>query len=244
MKAGMNGVLNFSIMDGWWPECYNGRNGWEIKSAKLHDHSEMRDIIESNQIYDLLEEEIAPAFYERDEHDIPREWVAVMKESIYTVYRDFNINRMLDEYSRGSYLPAIAKRTSLLADDKKRLKQIIDQVQKIRSFWDKIYIRDVFTDVDRKEILFTDDRINVECYVYLDDADPALLEVELFYMLQEDENYMTTSLSFIEKYKDKVGKYEGSMELKSSGVQRYGIRIVPADSEARELYPELIKWRE
>ncbi len=244
MKAGMNGVLNFSIMDGWWPECYNGRNGWEIKSAKLRDHSEMRDIIESNQIYDLLEEVIAPAFYGRDEHDIPREWVAMMKESIFTVYRDFNINRMLGEYSRGSYLPAIAKSASLLADGQKRLRQIIDHVQKIRSFWDKIYIKDVFTDVDRKEILFTDDSINVECYVYLDDADPTLLEVELFYLLQEDEGCATTGLSFVEKYKDKVGKYEGSMALKSSGVQSFGVRIVPADSEARELYPELIKWRE
>jgi len=244
MKAALNGVPHLSIMDGWWPECYNGRNGWEIKSAKLHDHSEMRDIIESNQVYDLLEEVIAPAFYGRDEHDIPREWVAMMKESIFTVYRDYNINRMLGEYSRRSYLPAIAKSASLLADGQKRLRQIIDHVQKIRSFWDKIYIKDVFTDVDRKEILFTDDSINVECYVYLDDADPTLLEVELFYLLQEDEGCVTTGLSFVEKYKDKVGKYEGSMELKSSGVQSFGIRIVPADSEARELYPELIKWRE
>ena len=244
MKAGMNGVLNFSVMDGWWPECYNGKNGWEIKSAKLHDHSEMRDIIESNQIYDLLEYEIATKFYDRDEHEIPREWVAMMKESIYTVYRDFNINRMLEEYSRGSYLPAIAKRASLLADNQKRLRQIIDNVQKVQSVWSKVYIKDVFTDVDKKEILFTDDRINVECYVYLDDADPALLEVELFYLLQEDEECETAGLRFVEKYKDKVGKYEGSVSLKSSGVQSFGIRIVPADGDVRELYPELIKWRE
>jgi hypothetical protein len=168
----------------------------------------------------------------------------MMKESMYTVYRDFNINRMLEEYSRGSYLPAIAKRATLLADNHKQLGQIIDQVQKIRYFWDKIYIKDVFTDVDRKEILFTDDRINVECYVYLDDADPLIFEVELFYLLQEDGACETTGLNFVDKDKGKVGKYEGSVALKSSGVQSFGIRIVPADREARELYPELIKWRE
>jgi len=244
MKAGMNGVLNISIMDGWWPECFNGKNGWEIKSAGLHDNSEMRDIIESNQIYDLLEDEIATKFYDRDEHEIPREWVAMMKESIHTVYRDFNINRMLEDYSRLSYLPAIAKGASLLADNQKRLRQIIDNVQKVQAVWSKVYIKDVFTDVDKKEILFTDDHINVECYVYLDDTDPALLDVELFYLRQEDEVCENASLRFVEKYKDKVGKYKGTVSLSSSGVQSFGVRIVPADRDVRELYPELIKWRE
>jgi len=244
MKAGMNGVLNFSIMDGWWPECFNGKNGWEIKSSRMHDHSELRDTMESNQIYDILEEEIARVFYDRDEHDIPRKWVAMMKESMYTVYRDFNITRMLEEYCRKGYMPAIEARTSLLAEDRKRLRQILENVQKIKSFWDKIYIKDAFSDADRKEILFTDDRISLECYVYLDEADATLLEVELFYMLQDDGGYETASLSFVEKYKDKVAKYEGGVVLKSSGVQSYGIRIVPADPDVRRLYPEFIKWRE
>jgi starch phosphorylase len=244
MKAGMNGVLNFSIMDGWWPECYNGKNGWQIKSSRLHEHSEMRETMESNHIYDLLEEEIAPTFYDRDEHEIPRDWVAMMKESMYTVYRDFNINRMLEEYVRKSYLPAIALRTALLADDRNRLKQIIETTKQVRAIWDRVYIKDVFTDADRREILFTDDRVNVECYVYLDEANPDLLEVELFYLHGKEDGCETAGLRFVEKYKDKVGKYEGSMALKSTGVQSFGIRIVPADREVRELYPELTKWRE
>jgi starch phosphorylase len=244
MKAGINGVLNFSIMDGWWPECFNGKNGWEIKSARVRDNVEMRDIIESNQIYDLIEDEIATKFYDRDEHDIPREWVAMMKESIQTVYRDFNINRMLEDYSKMGYLPAIAKRASLLADNQKRLRQIIDTVQNVKTVWSKVYIKDVFTDVDKKEILFTDDPINVQCYVYLDDADPALLDAELFYLRQDDEVCENVNLHFVEKYKDKVGKYEGTVSLISSGVQSFGVRIVPADRDVRELYPELIKWRE
>jgi starch phosphorylase len=244
MKVGMNGGLNLSIMDGWWPECYNGRNGWEIKSARLHDHAELRDTMESNQIYDLLEEEIAPLFYERDEHDIPREWVTRMKQSIYTVYRHFNINRMLEEYSVKSYHPAVQTRAALLGEDRKRLREIIENMQKVRSVWDKIYIKDVVTDADHKEILFTDDQINIECYVFLDDADPALLEVQLFYLLQEEEGCETPGLRFVEKYKDKVAKYECSIALKSSGIQSFGMRVVPADRDVRELYPELVKWRD
>jgi starch phosphorylase len=231
-------------MDGWWPECFNGKNGWKIKSAGLHENAEMRDIIESNQIYDILEDEIAVKYYDRDEHEIPRQWVAMMKESIYTVFRGFNINRMLDDYSRGSYLPAIARSATFLADNKKRLKEIIDHVQKVQAVWSKVYIKDIFTDVDKKEILFTDDVVNVQCYIYLDDADPALLNVELFYLRQEDEACENVDLRFVEKYKDNVGKYEGTVSLSSSGVQSFGVRIVPADPDARELYPELIKWRE
>ena len=244
MKAGMNGVLNFSIMDGWWPECYNGKNGWEINSGELHDNTETRDIIESNQIYDLLEDAIATKYYNRDEHNIPGEWVAMMKESILTVYRDFNINRMLVDYCKECYLPAVAGRASLLADNQKRLRGIIENAQKIQAVWSKVYIKDVFTDVDKKEILFTDDQITVQCYVFLDDADPALLAVELFYLRQEEDDCENVGLHFVEKYKDKVGKYEGSISLRSSGLQSFGIRIVPAERDVRELYPELIKWRE
>jgi hypothetical protein len=168
----------------------------------------------------------------------------MMKESILTVYRDFNINRMLEDYSRESYEPAIARGDSLLADNQKRLGLIIENVQKVRTVWSKVYIKDVFTDVDKKEILFTDDSFNVQCYVYLDDADPDLFNVELFYLRQEEEAFENVSLHFAEKYKDHVGKFEGTVSLRSSGVQSFGVRIVPADNDVRELYPELIKWRE
>jgi starch phosphorylase len=244
MKAGMNGALNLSIMDGWWPECYNGGNGWAVKSAGLQNHSELRDSMESNQIYDLLEEEISPLFYERDEHDIPREWVVRMKQSIYTVYKRFNINRMLEEYGTKSYHPAAHARTALLADDRKRLKEIIENMEKIRSVWDRIHIREFITDADRKEILFTEDHIHVECSVYLDDADPALLEVQLFYLLEEDDECEEQPLRFVEKSREKVGKYEGGLALHSSGVQSFGIRVVPADRDVRKLYPDLVKWRD
>jgi len=244
MKAGMNGVLNFSVMDGWWPECCNGKNGWEILSSNLHGGSEIRNVIQANRIYDLLEDEVVPRFYDRDEHDVPREWVSIMKESMYTVYRDFTINRMLEEYGRKSYLPAITGRQSLLADDGKRLKEIIQNLQKVQAVWSKVYIKDVLTDADKKDLLFTDDEINVQCYVNLDDADPSLFEVELFYLLQEEESCDTVGLRFVEQYKDRVGKYEGSVSLTSSGVQSFGIRIVPSDADVRKLHPELIKWRE
>jgi starch phosphorylase len=244
MKAGMNGVLNLSILDGWWPECYNGKNGWAITAGEAYSNPELRDTAESNQIYDLLEEEIAPLYYERDERDVPRQWVKMMKESISTVYKGFNINRMLADYSKKCYLPALQNTRRLLANGRKPLKSLSSQSARVREHWDKIFIKDVFTDQDKKELLFTGDSIHIVCYIYLDDADPALFDVEIFYFREKEQNFETVRLKFMEKYQDKTGKYEGELVLTSSGVQSINVRLVPANEDIRALYPELIKWRD
>ncbi len=244
MKAGMNGVLNLSVLDGWWPECYNKQNGWSIKSGRLDDNSEIRHLAEANQIYDLLEEEITQLFYERDERDIPKAWVSMMRESIHSSFKNFNINNMIREYCDRCYLPALQSFEELSADNWARLNGIMSGAKKVKAIWDKMYIKDVFTGIDKKDLLFTDDLIHVECYVYLDEADPEVIDVELFYLLGDQDNYETICLDFGEKYNDNVGKYEGELRLKSSGVQSMGVRIVPSDAGVRAIYPDLMKWKE
>jgi len=241
MKAGMNGVLNLSILDGWWPEGYNKKNGWAIRSGRLDDSLEARNTIESRQIYTLLEKEITPLYYDRDESDIPREWLKMMKESIYSIVKDFNINRMLKEYSEKFYLPAVeAKRK--ITGDKKYLAGILDNAAKMHSVWSKVYIKDAFMDIDKREVLFTDDTIKMQCYAFLDDADPKMFDVEFFYFFEKDGACETIRLDFIEKYPDKTAKYEGEITLKYSGVQSIGMRLVPSDDEVRVLYADLMKW--
>jgi starch phosphorylase len=244
MKAGMNGVLNLSVLDGWWPECFNEKNGWAIKSGRLDDHSEMRHTAESNQIYELLEGEIAPLFYRRDERDIPLEWISMMKASIYSAFKGFNINRVLAEYSEKCYLPAIESRGDLIKNNGGRLEQLMSNIKKTKSIWEKIYIKDVFTDIKKREILFIDDLIHIDCYVFLDDADPELINVELLCLMREQIACETVRLNFIEKYSDKVGKYEGELKFTSPGVQSVGVRILPSDPDVRALYPDLMKWNE
>jgi len=244
MKAGMNGVLNLSVLDGWWPECYNCKNGWAITAGEIYSNQDLRNFAEANQIYDTIEEEIAPLFYERDEHDIPRDWVEMMKESIFSVYKDFTISRMLSDYTRKFYLPAIQKTKNLLNDNGKALKKLIAEHEKIVSFWKEIYIKEIFTDIDKHENLYTNDTILVECYVYLDDADSNLFAVELCYYSEKQEKIEVSNLNFKEKYADKTAKYQGKLTLKSSGLQSLNVRLVPANEDIRNLYPELIMWKE
>jgi starch phosphorylase len=106
MKAAVNGVLNVSIGDGWWPEGYAGSNGWLIDPGVQHDNQEAQDAADAEALYRLLETEVAPAFYDRDGQDIPRRWVHMVKESIRTVAPHFCTRRMLKEYVERMYLPA------------------------------------------------------------------------------------------------------------------------------------------
>lgn len=110
MKAAANGVLNVSIGDGWWPEGFTGENGWLIQPPQEHADPGAQDAADAETLYRLLEEEVVPAFYERDEHDVPRRWTSMVKQSIRTVAPQFSTRRMLKEYVERLYLPALERR--------------------------------------------------------------------------------------------------------------------------------------
>ncbi len=112
MKAALNGVLNCSVLDGWWREAYNGRNGWAIGDDRDYDSPEAQDAADAQSLYALLENEIIPLYYERDGRDIPQEWLERVKESMRSIIPTFNTRRMLKEYLSHLYLPAEAQSQS------------------------------------------------------------------------------------------------------------------------------------
>ena len=107
-KAAINGVLNFSVLDGWWREGYNGLNGWAIGEDKDYDDPNLQDELDAESLYDILENQIIPLYYqERSSDGLPGDWIARMKESIRTLMPQFSMNRMLKEYAERLYLPAM-----------------------------------------------------------------------------------------------------------------------------------------
>ena len=106
MKPPLHGGINCSILDGWWPECFNGKNGWEIGDGREFTDRDKQDRYDACAIYDLLENEIVPIFYNRDRSGIPRQWVKIMLESMKTVCSQFNTHRMVGEYWQKYYQPA------------------------------------------------------------------------------------------------------------------------------------------
>ncbi|MEM8931152.1 MAG: alpha-glucan family phosphorylase, partial [Acidobacteriota bacterium] len=108
-KVGMNGSLNLSIADGWWPEGFNGRNGWVIGHDKHYDDEAIQDREDVESLYNLLEHEILPAFYTRDDAGLPRQWIERMKDAMATLTSRFSASRMVAEYVERSYLPAVER---------------------------------------------------------------------------------------------------------------------------------------
>jgi len=107
MKSAMNGGVNLSVLDGWWPEAYDGSNGWAISGEVDHDHG-MQDHRDAAELYRLLEEEVVPSYYGRDESGVPREWVARVKRSLMTVGPMFAAGRMVGDYVERMYAPVVA----------------------------------------------------------------------------------------------------------------------------------------
>jgi starch phosphorylase len=104
-KASLNGAPNFSVLDGWWPEAYNGKNGWTIGEEKEYASLEEQDAEDSESLYRTLEEALIPLYYERDESGVPEGWVSVMKEAISTVAPQFSTQRMVQDYMHRLYVP-------------------------------------------------------------------------------------------------------------------------------------------
>jgi starch phosphorylase len=109
MKAGLNGALNFSVLDGWWREAYNGKNGWAIGEDRDPESPETQNPIDAENLYDTLENEIIPLYYERDANWVPREWVERVRESLRTIIPQFSMRRMVKEYVEELYLPALKR---------------------------------------------------------------------------------------------------------------------------------------
>lgn len=104
MKAALNGALNFSVLDGWWPEAWNGKNGWRIGTEQAYDSDEAQDVADSRSLFDTLENEIIPLYYDVDEDGVPHRWLQWVKESIYTCAPEFSTQRMVSQYFDEMYL--------------------------------------------------------------------------------------------------------------------------------------------
>jgi starch phosphorylase len=110
MKAAINGVPHLSIGDGWWAEGFNGSNGWLIDGGTSDDNYDAADAADAAALYRLLEEEVVPAFYDRDEAGTPRRWLKTVKEAIRSVTPRFSARRMVTEYVKDMYAPAVERR--------------------------------------------------------------------------------------------------------------------------------------
>jgi len=243
MKAAMNGALHLSTLEGWWQEGYTGGNGWVINAGELYDRPELQDMADAEQLYDLLEHEIAVLYYDRNETDIPESWVKMMKESLFSVCRNFNINRVLCDYLDKYYLPSMQTSEEVSRDDHKVLQTVAQEERDVLKYWDNIKITSFLTDIEKKDRLTKGDIINVRCTVQFGQVPTELFFVELFYALDRSSEFKTVPMLLQDKQSG-LANYLCSLEIEGYGLQNMNVRIKPASKIVQDLHPELVKWKE
>ena len=173
MKVLVNGGINLSELDGWWAEAYTPEVGWALGDGQEHGDDPAWDAAEAEALYDLLEREVIPEFYTRDEHGIPTAWVARMRESMARLTPRFSANRAVREYTEQHYLPAAAAYRERAADKGAVGRQIVDWQQRWKREWAALRFGEVKVETNASQHVF-------EVEVYLNDLDPNAVRVELY----------------------------------------------------------------
>ncbi|QXE90281.1 alpha-glucan family phosphorylase [Geomonas subterranea] len=244
MKAAFNGGLNMSILDGWWCEGYRGNNGWAIGRGEVYDDLAYQNEVESRAIYDLLEKEIVPLFYNRGSDGVPRGWTAFMKASMQTLCPVFSTDRMVQEYARRCYLPAFENWERLNRDDLRLAVELARWKERLHGVWGGLSIVAVQAECDREvtvgqkvpisvqitpgEVPLTE--IAVEVYFGVLDSRGAIMGGEVVPLDPATEP-------------DKVGHFGGELECRFCGRHGFLLRVMPRHPELGTVYdPGLILW--
>lgn len=244
-KASVNGVVNFSILDGWWAEGYNTKNGWAIGTNAEYSSYEEQDTADSESIYNILENKIIPAYYNKDDKGISRQWMELMKNSIMTTGGKYSTARMLVDYTNKLYMP-LCDLTNKYYNDLGKVTEFNQIKQSLYSNWEDI----VITQEDNVKDITIDagNRIKVFCKVKLPNISPENIEVQSYCgRILEDgklENVSITTMELVNSdLENKVYTYETYIEMKTGGNYGYTFRVMPQFDmllDAENL--NLVKW--
>jgi len=243
-KAAVNGIINFSILDGWWFEAYNGQNGWAIGNVNTYKTFDAQDDADCNSIYDILENEIIPLYYTQNENGIPHGWIKIMKNSISSCGHQYSTQRMVIEYMQNMYFPQIEKTISEDFKNTEKVLEFYNWKNTIKENWNSVKI---YQNSNLNELVAdAGNNINVSCIVESPDIDIDSLAVEV-YFARIAENGTLDDIQITKMTPNLIdeGKYEctAQIQLVNGGKYAYTFRIVPYNPMMINTYDlDLIKW--
>jgi starch phosphorylase len=243
MKATANGVLNLSILDGWWAEAYTPELGWSIGRGEEYEDLDYQDAVESAALYNVLEKDVVPLFYTRGRDGLPRGWIAKMKASMRTLCAFFNTNRMVREYTESFYLPAVQRFWHLMEQEGAHARALAAWKRRMYQNWPKIRIGEVKADADALRV---GDVLHVHAQVYLGDLTAEDVQVELYQGMLDESGGIPQGAPITmqpQKEKDGLFTFTGSIPCFNSGRFGYAVRVLPHHEDLVHPYePELILW--
>jgi len=248
MKAAMNGLPNLSVLDGWWDEADYVRTGWAIGHGENYEDPNYQDEVEANALYELLEKEVVPLFYEqRDSDGLPRPWVAKMKDAIRLNCPFFNTARMVGEYAGRAYFPASDRYHTLTADNYAPAKELAAWKEKLGEHWFNIRIKDV--DVSAASEIEVNQTVAVKAKVDLATLTNDDVQVELYQGALDANGEIVNALPVVMDYQGEdtqgLGIYTANIIYTTSGLQGLSLRVLPKHEHLSSPYePRLIAWAE
>jgi starch phosphorylase len=244
MKAAVNGVLNLSTLDGWWCEGYSEDRGWRIGGGEEYEDYAYQDAVESQALYNVLENEVIPRFYEERSGELPVHWVKMMKASMKTAMSDYCSLRMVGEYEERFYIPILHRLNALLDKNCMEARHLALQVQRLKDFWKDIQIGLPFQ--ASKGPFRVGESFEVQVEVMLGQLKPEELDVELYsgHMRAVDalEGSTTQQMRVLKELGNGRYLYGCEMDCLSSGRFGLTVRVRPRGDDFLKLTPRFISW--
>ena len=231
-KAEMNGVLNFSVLDGWWYEGYrfDEKAGWALTDKRTYTDQAQQDKLDAATIYSMLENEIVPLYYAKNSKGYSPEWVQYIKRSIAHIAPHFTMKRMIDDYIERFYTKEAARTGKLAANDYAKAKEIVAWKEKEAAAWDGIKVFDVESSDVANSVTGTD--YTVRAIIDANGLGRNLgLELVVYKKEGNEENFAYTKEFDVIKEEGNVLTYQLNAKLKDAGVFRYGFRLFPKNAD-------------
>ncbi|SDB51281.1 starch phosphorylase [Desulfonatronum thiosulfatophilum] len=247
MKAIANGVLHVSTLDGWWVEAHrmDSAVGWSIGQGEEYDDSGYQDFVESQILYNLLEKEVIPTFYERGQTNFPREWIRRMKKCLQLFTPVFTSHRMVADYVKNAYEPAYKNSVSLMEQNFAPAKQLASWRMDIMTKWNALRINNVRSDVP--EIIHVAQPIAIQADVYLNGLAPHDVCVEIYAgPVSADGSFTerkTAKMDLTKSLDEGWFLYEGQFTPETPGSFGFTVRMLPSHEHLLDPHSlGLIHW--
>ena len=245
-KASMNGVMHFSVLDGWWVEGYQPGCGWALPLERTYDDQNYQNELDAATIYATIENEIAPIYYKvNPETGRSSEWIGYIKNTIAKVASNFTTNRMLEDYCKQYYVPQSERYERISADDNKIAREIAVWKDQVRAEWNNIRIVS-YARPDSSYVLSIDDPLKGEVVLDLGRLKPEDIGVEMVFASADDKGKLHIRDIFelqLEETNGAVATYRTTVLPERTGMYQVGTRIYPKNPELphRQDFP-LVKW--
>ena len=243
-KVPINGGINFSVLDGWWEEGYNKKNGWTIGEAKDYANLDIQDNEDSSSMYYTLEKMILPEYYDRNDDNIPEAWVQRMKESIKSVLPRYSTARMVKDYVNKLYIPTFQYSEKMTAKDNKAVKDLVKWKKNIDKAWPEVWV----TEMTPVEEFLNENHLNLSVEIQLGKLKPADVKVEVYVIKDSSINSNPVAIQELDMQSGKTKNrymYAANVELPKAGSYQYGIRVRPFHPDLYKAFEtRQIRWME